>query len=70
MTKEIQGCVHLIMKDGKVQNVFTHLSKLPQNGVVHLKADKIYSYEEFKSSHPRDHHELQKHKAKVNFGTF
>jgi hypothetical protein len=70
MAKKVDGCVHLIFKDGQVVNVFTHLSKLPKNGVVHLKGDKIYTIEEFKKSHPRDHHELKKHKKKVNIGEF
>lgn len=70
MVKKIDGCTHLILKNGKIINVFTHLKKLPKNGVVHLKDGKIYSIEEFKESHPRDHHELKKHKKIVNIGQF
>ncbi|MFT4343663.1 MAG: hypothetical protein ACMXYE_02850, partial [Candidatus Woesearchaeota archaeon] len=66
MTKKVDGCVHLIIKNGQVVNVFTHLNKLPRNGIVHLKGDKIYTIEEFKKSHPRDHHELKRHKKKIN----
>ena len=55
MPKKIDGCVHLIMKNGKMINVFMHLNKLPKNGVVHLKGDKIYTYNEFKKSHTHDH---------------
>ena len=58
MTKKIDGCVHLIIRDKKVVNVITHLSDLPENGVVHLKGDKIYTFEEFKESHIHDHDEL------------
>ncbi len=70
MTKEIEGCVHLIIKDGKVVNVFTHLSELPKDGVVHLKGHKIYSFEEFKKSHPLDHDELNKKDERVIISTF
>ena len=58
MTKQIDGCTHLIVRDGKVVNVITHLSDLPKNGVVHLKGDKIYTFDEFKKSHVHDHDEL------------
>jgi hypothetical protein len=70
MVKEIEGCTHLIIHNGKVVNVFTHLSKIPKNGVVHLKGDKIYSIKEFKASHKRDHHELRKNKKLVNICKF
>jgi hypothetical protein len=70
MVKKVKGCTHLIIKNGEVANVFTHLSNLPKNGVVHLKGDKIYSIKEFKESHKRDHHELKQHKKKVNIGQF
>jgi hypothetical protein len=70
MVKEVKGCVHLIFKDGKIVNVFTHLNKLPKNGGVHLKGDKIYTIKEFKESHPRDHHELKQNKKKINIGKF
>jgi hypothetical protein len=57
--KKVKGCVHLIVKNGKIEKVVTHLSELPKNGVVHLKGDKIYSYSEFKKSHINDHEELE-----------
>ena len=44
----------MIIKQGKIVNVATHLTKLPKNGVVHLKPDKTYSFTEFKKSHPED----------------
>lgn len=65
MPKKIKGCTHLIIKDGKIINIFTHVSELPINGVVHLKADKIYSYSEFKKSHIHDHDELKAKKQKI-----
>lgn len=70
MTKKIKGCVHLVFKKGKITNIVTHLDKIPKNGVIHAKGDKIYSIEEFKKSHKRDHHELKKYKKLVNIGKF
>ncbi|GEM_PF-3380168 len=55
MTK---GCVHIHVKDGKIQNVFCHLSGLPRDGVIHLQPDKTLTEEEFSSSHPVDIKEL------------
>ena len=68
--KRIKGCTHLIVNKGKIINVFTHLNNFPVNGVIHLKGDKIYSVEEFKKSHPKDHKELKKHKKIVNIEQF
>ena len=65
MPKKVDGCTHLIFRDGKVVNVITHLSDLPKDGVVHLKGDKIYTYEEFKESHIHDHDELIPKKPQV-----
>jgi len=70
MTKKIKGCVHFIIKNGKVINVFTHLNKFPKNGVIHLKGHKIYSFKEFKKSHPFDHSELKKNKKKIVISTY
>jgi hypothetical protein len=70
MEKKIKGCAHIIMKRGKIVNIFTHLNKLPENGIVHLKADKVYSISEFKKSHKNDHKELKKHKPKVIISEF
>ena len=56
---KVDGCVHLIIKEGKIANVFEHLDKLPQDGVVHLKVDKAYSFSEFKKTHPEDINELK-----------
>lgn len=68
--KRIKGCTHLIVNKGKIINVFTHLNNFPVNGVIHLKGDKIYSVEEFKKSHSKDHKELKKHKKIVNIEQF
>ena len=70
MVKNIKGCVHLVIKNRKVVNVFTHLNKIPNNGVIHLKGDKIYSTEEFKKSHKNDLAELKKHKLKIVISDF
>jgi hypothetical protein len=53
-----KGCVHIHVKDGKIQNVFCHLSGLPKDGVVHLLPDQVLTEEEFRSSHPDDKNEL------------
>ena len=58
MTQEVKWCTHLILRDGKIVKVVTHLSNFPENWVIHLKGDKIYTFEEFKESHPNDHSEL------------
>lgn len=68
--KKINGCVHLIVKNGKIINVFTHLSKFPKNGVVHLKGEKIYTNDEFKKSHIHDHDELKPKRKKIIISDF
>lgn len=68
MAKKINGCVHLIIKNSKLINIFTHLDEIPKNGVVHLKGDKIYSYDEFRKSHIHDHNELNFKPKKPNKG--
>jgi DUF917 family protein len=70
MVKNIEGCTHLIIRNGKIVNIFTHLNRLPKNGVVHLKGDKIYSFKEFKISHKNDHIELKKSKKLINICKF
>ena len=57
--KQIKGCAHLYIKDGKPIRLITHLEEFPQNGVVHLNNGKIYSNEEFKESHPQDVSEFE-----------
>jgi hypothetical protein len=63
--EKIEGCAHIIFKDGKPVNVFTHINKTPKNGVVHLKGDKIYTIEGFKKSHIFDKDELKGNKEKI-----
>jgi len=70
MVKNIKGCTHIFIKNGKVYNIVTHLSKIPKNGVIHLKGDKIYSVKEFKVSHPNDGNELKASKERINFDDF
>jgi hypothetical protein len=53
-----KGCVHIRVKDGKIQNVFCHLSDLPKDGVVHLLPDQVLTEDEFRGSHPEDKNEL------------
>ena len=65
MVKKFEGCVHLIIKNGKVVNVYTHVSDFTKNGVIHFKGDKIYTFSEFKESHPNDYSELKPRKKKV-----
>jgi hypothetical protein len=70
MVKKVKGCTHIVIRNGKIANIFTHLSDFPKEGVIHLKSDETYSIEEFKQSHPRDNHELKKHRKIVNTGQF
>ncbi len=56
---EIKGCVHVHIKDGHITNVFSHLSNLPKNCIVHLVPDDVLSEEEFLQSHPQDKNEIQ-----------
>jgi len=65
MSKKVDGCTHLIIRDGKIVNVITHLSELPRDGVVHLKGDKIYTFDEFKKSHIHDHDELDQNDEQI-----
>ena len=57
--KKPAGCVHLIIKQGKIAKVVSHLNKMPKSGVIHLKCDAVYSFAEFKKSHPEDVKELK-----------
>ncbi len=56
---EAKGCVHLVIRDGRIANVFSHLTNLPQNCIVHLVPDDVLSVQEFVESHPLDKNELQ-----------
>ncbi len=56
---EVKGCVHVHIKDGSITNVFSHLTNLPENCIVHLVPDIVLSEEEFLQSHPQDKNEVQ-----------
>ena len=56
---EVNGCVHVHIKDGGIANVFSHLTNLPENCVVHLVPDNVLTVEEFIDSHPQDKNELK-----------
>ena len=55
---EVTGCVHVHVKDGSITNVFSHLTNLPENCVVHLGPDVVLSEEQFVESHPQDRNEV------------
>ena len=55
---EVTGCVHVHVKDGSITNVFSHLTKLPENCVVHLVPDVVLTEEQFVESHPQDRNEV------------
>jgi hypothetical protein len=67
---EIKGCVHVHVKGGKITNVFSHLTNLAENCVVHLTPDAIFSEEQFVQSHPQDQNELctKPHKTVFDLG--
>jgi hypothetical protein len=61
MAKKVKGCVHLVVRKGKVVNVFTHLSDFPKgDGVIHLEGGRIFTIAEFKKSHKSDWDALKK----------
>lgn len=53
-----EGCVHIHVKNGKISNIFSHISEIPNNGVIHLKPEMDLTLKEFKESHPFDENEL------------
>ena len=53
-----KGCVHIHIKNGEITNVFSHLSDLPENGVIHLLTDQDMTTDEFMVSHPHDKNEI------------
>jgi hypothetical protein len=55
---EVMGCVHVHIKGGKITNVFSRLTNLPDDGVVHLVPEVVLSAEEFIQSHPGDKNEV------------
>ena len=54
---QVAGCVHVHIKASSIANVFSHLTNLPENCIVHLVPDVVLSEEEFMQSHPRDKNE-------------
>ena len=46
------------IKDGVIANVFSHLTNLPENCIVHLAPDAVFSVEEFEQSHPQNKNEI------------
>jgi hypothetical protein len=58
------------VKEGKITNVFSHLTNLPENCVVHLAPDAVFTKEQFVQSHPQDKNELytKPHKAIFDLG--
>jgi hypothetical protein len=58
MKVEVTGCVHVHIKDGSIANVFSHLTNLPQDCVIHLVPDVVLSEEQFVESHPQDRNEV------------
>ena len=55
---EVKGCVHVPIRNGTIANVFSHLTDLPENCVVHLVPEVVLSEEAFILSHPRDKNEI------------
>jgi hypothetical protein len=56
----IEGCVHIYVKNGKIINAFSYLMNLPDNCIIHLSPNAVFhTEEEFKKAHPYDiSHEL------------
>ena len=60
----------MVVKDGKIANVFTHLSEMPENGVLHLIVDSVETFDEFKESHPKDEKELEGNEGKIVISSY
>lgn len=64
-----KGCVHIHIKNGKIESVFSHLSNFPKNCMIHLEPTDELTIEEFKKTHPFDVEELKVKSEKIlNFG--
>ena len=49
---DIKGCVHIHVKNGKMMNAFSYLTNVPENCIIHLHPDIVFSTEEeFKQDH-------------------
>jgi hypothetical protein len=55
---KVKGCVHVHVKEGRIVNVFSHLTELPEDGVIHLVPDEELTEEQFAESHAQDANEL------------
>ena len=53
------GCFHLHVIGGEIQNGFCHLTLPDGEYVLHMKVDNVYLPEEFVASHPIDAAELK-----------
>lgn len=56
-----KGCMHVQIVNGRVGNVFCHVTNLPQiTEIIHLQVQdgEFFSEEEFSHSHPNDTGEL------------
>jgi hypothetical protein len=50
----IEGCVHIYVKNGKMINAFSHLTNIPENCIIHLSPDAVFfTEEEFEQDHYR-----------------
>jgi hypothetical protein len=49
-----KGCIHVHVVDGKIVNVFLHLTDLPESGVIHLSPDEVLSADGFLATHALD----------------
>ena len=49
----VEGCVHIYVKDGKMINAFSHLENFPENCVIHLGPNAVFLTEE---AFRKDHH--------------
>lgn len=54
-----EGCVHVYVKEGKIQNAFCHLPLPDGEYILHLKVDGVFNLAEFIESHPFDSDELK-----------
>jgi len=59
--EELQGSLHIKIKDGRIGNVFVHLTNIPEkSGILHMSDSgmEFMSEDEFLKSHPNDTNEI------------
>jgi len=56
--KKTTGCVHIVVKNGSIHKIISHLTGLPRYGVIHLSVDNVYSFKDFRQNHKNDCKEL------------